>query len=234
MGFDIVHFNLHKTFTQPHGGGGPGSGPIACSDRIEPYLMVPRVVRDGEALRPRLRAAEVDRPAARLPGQLRDLRPYLRLHLLARRRRPARGERGGGAGRQLPEGPLAERGRAAPGRLRPRLRARVLPLRRADEARAGDRHPRPRQAPARSRLPPADRLLPAAGRGGAAGRADRDRDQGDPRRLRRGDRGDLAEAAEDPEVARTAPHSTPVRRLDEAGAARRPRIRQQLDPTEDP
>jgi glycine dehydrogenase subunit 2 len=31
MGFDIVHFNLHKTFTQPHGGGGPGSGPIAVS-----------------------------------------------------------------------------------------------------------------------------------------------------------------------------------------------------------
>src|SRR5205807_8513196 len=37
--------NLHKTFTQPHGGGGPGSGPIAVSDRMEPYLMVPRVVR---------------------------------------------------------------------------------------------------------------------------------------------------------------------------------------------
>jgi glycine cleavage system P protein (glycine dehydrogenase) subunit 2 len=44
MGFDIVHFNLHKTFTQPHGGGGPGAGPIAVSDRIEPYLPVPRVV----------------------------------------------------------------------------------------------------------------------------------------------------------------------------------------------
>src|SRR3954453_15345278 len=39
MGFDIVHYNLHKTFTQPHGGGGPGAGPIAVSDRIEPYLM---------------------------------------------------------------------------------------------------------------------------------------------------------------------------------------------------
>jgi glycine dehydrogenase subunit 2 len=45
MGFDIVHFNLHKTFTQPHGGGGPGSGPIAVSDRIEPYLPRPQVVR---------------------------------------------------------------------------------------------------------------------------------------------------------------------------------------------
>src|SRR5438067_4988149 len=45
MGFDIVHFNLHKTFTQPHGGGGPGAGPIAVSDRIEPFLPMPRVVR---------------------------------------------------------------------------------------------------------------------------------------------------------------------------------------------
>src|SRR5438270_2280662 len=47
MGFDIVHFNLHKSFTQPHGGGGPGAGPIAVSDRIEPYLPVPRVVESA-------------------------------------------------------------------------------------------------------------------------------------------------------------------------------------------
>jgi glycine dehydrogenase subunit 2 len=47
MGFDIVHFNLHKSFTQPHGGGGPGSGPIAVSDRMEPYLPRPQVVRLG-------------------------------------------------------------------------------------------------------------------------------------------------------------------------------------------
>jgi glycine dehydrogenase subunit 2 len=45
MGFDIVHVNLHKSFSQPHGGGGPGAGPIACSDRIEPYLPRPQVVR---------------------------------------------------------------------------------------------------------------------------------------------------------------------------------------------
>jgi glycine dehydrogenase subunit 2 len=45
MGFDIVHFNLHKSFTQPHGGGGPGAGPIAVSERIAPYLPVPLVVR---------------------------------------------------------------------------------------------------------------------------------------------------------------------------------------------
>jgi glycine dehydrogenase subunit 2 len=45
MGFDIVHFNLHKSFTQPHGGGGPGSGPIGVSDRVAPFLMNPRVVK---------------------------------------------------------------------------------------------------------------------------------------------------------------------------------------------
>ncbi|HTD09421.1 MAG TPA: aminomethyl-transferring glycine dehydrogenase subunit GcvPB [Solirubrobacteraceae bacterium] len=48
MGFDIVHFNLHKSFTQPHGGGGPGSGPIAVSERIAPFLPVPVIVRDDE------------------------------------------------------------------------------------------------------------------------------------------------------------------------------------------
>jgi glycine cleavage system P protein (glycine dehydrogenase) subunit 2 len=45
MGFDIVHINLHKTFSQPHGGGGPGGGPIAVRDVLEPYLPVPAVVR---------------------------------------------------------------------------------------------------------------------------------------------------------------------------------------------
>jgi glycine dehydrogenase subunit 2 len=45
MGFDICHLNLHKSFSQPHGGGGPGAGPIAVSDRIAPYLPVPRIVR---------------------------------------------------------------------------------------------------------------------------------------------------------------------------------------------
>ncbi len=48
MGFDIVHFNLHKSFTQPHGGGGPGSGPIAVSERIAPHLPVPVVARRGD------------------------------------------------------------------------------------------------------------------------------------------------------------------------------------------
>src|SRR5437588_11216439 len=49
MGFDIVHFNLHKSFTQPHGGGGPGAGPVAVADRIEPFLPRPQVVRRESA-----------------------------------------------------------------------------------------------------------------------------------------------------------------------------------------
>ena len=48
MGFDVVHYNLHKTFSQPHGGGGPGGGPVAVRKLLEPYLPVPVVVRNGD------------------------------------------------------------------------------------------------------------------------------------------------------------------------------------------
>jgi len=51
MGFDIVHYNLHKTFSQPHGGGGPGAGPVAVREDIEPFLPAPVVVRDGDRFR---------------------------------------------------------------------------------------------------------------------------------------------------------------------------------------
>jgi glycine dehydrogenase subunit 2 len=57
MGFDIVHINLHKTFSQPHGGGGPGGGPIVVRDKLEPFLPVPAIVRDGDRFR-----LDFDRP----------------------------------------------------------------------------------------------------------------------------------------------------------------------------
>jgi glycine dehydrogenase subunit 2 len=44
MGVDVIHLNLHKTFSTPHGGGGPGSGPCCCTKELEPFLPVPRVV----------------------------------------------------------------------------------------------------------------------------------------------------------------------------------------------
>ena len=47
MNFDIVHFNLHKTFSTPHGGGGPGAGPVGVTKELEPFLPVPRIVKDG-------------------------------------------------------------------------------------------------------------------------------------------------------------------------------------------
>lgn len=48
MGFDVIHYNLHKTFSTPHGGGGPGSGPVGVTERLVPYLPVPVVDRDGD------------------------------------------------------------------------------------------------------------------------------------------------------------------------------------------
>jgi glycine dehydrogenase subunit 2 len=48
MGFDLMHLNLHKTFSVPHGGGGPGSGPVGASKALAPYLPVPRVARTGD------------------------------------------------------------------------------------------------------------------------------------------------------------------------------------------
>ncbi|MBN2049898.1 MAG: aminomethyl-transferring glycine dehydrogenase subunit GcvPB [Spirochaetales bacterium] len=51
MGFDAVHLNIHKTFSTPHGGGGPGSGPVLVGESLEPYLPVPDIRRDGDTFR---------------------------------------------------------------------------------------------------------------------------------------------------------------------------------------
>ena len=82
MGFDIVHFNLHKTFSQPHGGGGPGGGPIAVRERLEPFLPVPAVVRDDEAFR----LDDRPRRSARCAGSwaVRGLRPLVCVHPVLR------------------------------------------------------------------------------------------------------------------------------------------------------
>ncbi len=59
MGFDVIHINLHKTFSTPHGGGGPGSGVVGVNARLEPFLPVPVVGRDGDRF---VWLTEVDRP----------------------------------------------------------------------------------------------------------------------------------------------------------------------------
>jgi len=48
MGYDVLHFNLHKTFATPHGGGGPGSAAVCCNDILEPYLPVPTINHDKD------------------------------------------------------------------------------------------------------------------------------------------------------------------------------------------
>lgn len=51
MGFDVIHMNLHKTFATPHGGGGPGAGPVGVSERLKPFLPTPIVGQDGDSYR---------------------------------------------------------------------------------------------------------------------------------------------------------------------------------------
>lgn len=66
MGFDVMHLNLHKTFSTPHGGGGPGSGPVGVAERLEPYLPVPQVVKSGDGSFRVLRSSELS--AGRVSG----------------------------------------------------------------------------------------------------------------------------------------------------------------------
>ena len=51
IGVDVMHLNLHKTMSTPHGGGGPGAGPVCVTPELEPFLPVPRVVKDGDTYR---------------------------------------------------------------------------------------------------------------------------------------------------------------------------------------
>lgn len=48
MGFDVMHINLHKTFSTPHGGGGPGAGPVGCVDFLKEFLPMPEIIKEGE------------------------------------------------------------------------------------------------------------------------------------------------------------------------------------------
>ncbi len=59
MGFDVIHLNLHKTFSTPHGGGGPGAGPVGVSERLLPYLPIPIVAKEDNGYR---WLEEADRP----------------------------------------------------------------------------------------------------------------------------------------------------------------------------
>jgi glycine dehydrogenase subunit 2 len=70
-GFDVMHFNLHKTFSTPHGGGGPGAGPVAVNERLAPFLPAPLVVCDDGADG----TYRLERPAER-PTSIGRVRAY--------------------------------------------------------------------------------------------------------------------------------------------------------------
>ena len=236
MGFDIVHVNLHKTFSQPHGGGGPGAGPIAVSERIEPFLPRPQIVRregsNGDA--PRF---DLDHDRPKSIGRLRGfqgnfgvfVRSYAYILSLGGDGLAEASESAvlnanylmaklaeGRAGRYLP---VAFEGRCmhefvlsgAPAKGELEVKTSDIAKRLLDHG----FHPptvyfpllvdeammvEPTETEARETL---DEFAEAIER-------------------------ILAEAEEDPEVARNAPYTTPVRRLDEVGAAKNPVIRQAL------
>jgi glycine dehydrogenase subunit 2 len=66
MGFDLCHFNLHKTFSTPHGGGGPGSGAVGCKDELSAYLPAPRIVRTEKNGQPRYKVGKAPKSIGRL------------------------------------------------------------------------------------------------------------------------------------------------------------------------
>ena len=87
MGFDVIHMNLHKTFSTPHGGGGPGAGPVGVNERLKPFLPVPVVERVDDAyvlLDESDRTQSIGRLSAFMgnPGVL--LRAYIYARMLGR------------------------------------------------------------------------------------------------------------------------------------------------------
>jgi glycine dehydrogenase subunit 2 len=237
-GFDIVHFNLHKTFTQPHGGGGPGSGPIAVAEHLEPFLPHPVIVRRGSAEGNGSSGEfdlEYDRPRSigRLRGfqgnygcfvrayayvcslgaaGLRDASETAVLnanYLLARLRSL-------GVTELLP--PAYERIcmhefvlSGAPAKRELGVRTLDIAKRLLDHG----YHPPtvyfPLLVEEAMLVEPTETETRETLDAFAAALAEI-----------------IAEARTDPEIARGAPYTTPVRRLDEAGAARRPVVRQAL------
>ncbi|WP_320671504.1 aminomethyl-transferring glycine dehydrogenase subunit GcvPB [Patulibacter defluvii] len=253
MGFDIVHFNLHKSFTQPHGGGGPGSGPIAVSDRIAPYLPLPVIRREPLApdadpstgfeghrysLVERAQDLPEGEPGSRSIGKLRGfqgnygcfVRSYTYITSL-----------GAGGLRDASEIAVLNANYLL-AKLEQLGVREQLPLafgKRCMHEFVLSGEPMKRELGLKT-LDLAKRLL----------------DHGfhpptvyfpllvdeallvEPVETEAKETLDafaeaiaeiLREAAEDPTIARNAPYSTPVRRLDEAGAAKRPVIRQPLD-----
>ena len=224
MGFDIVHINLHKTFSQPHGGGGPGGGPIAVRKTLEPFLPVPAVIRrdDGSF------GLDYDRPQT--IGKVRAFTGpfgvFVRSYAFIRSYGPRLREMSEVA--VLNANYLLARLKDAYDLPFDRLCMHEFVLSaRTLEARARDHGARRRQAADGLRLPSADDLLPADRPRGADDRADRDGGEGDAGRLLRRDARDRARGgggAGAPEGGAAQPAGAAARR-GAGGEARHRQIR---------
>ena len=91
MGFDVIHMNLHKTFSTPHGGGGPGAGAVGVSERLKPFVPLPIIDKDGEHYR-WLTEKDLPQSIGRLSGFAGNagvlLRAYVYMRLLGREGMP--------------------------------------------------------------------------------------------------------------------------------------------------
>jgi glycine cleavage system P protein (glycine dehydrogenase) subunit 2 len=197
-GFDVMHINTHKTFSTPHGGGGPGAGPVGVGPALLPYLPAPRVLREADGRFRLERAGERPTSIGRLrsfigsSGVLVRAYAYLRTH-------------GASGLREVTDDAVL-----AANYLKARLAASGaydIPF--EENGRAD---PRRRQAPARPRLPRPDDLLPAHDRGSHAHRADRNGVDRDARRLR-------GRAGRDRGGSRAGARSRHERSAQRAGAA---------------
>jgi glycine dehydrogenase subunit 2 len=223
-GFDVMHFNLHKTFSTPHGGGGPGAGPIAVTERLRPFLPQPLVVREGDAYRlerPGERPASIGRVRAYQgsTGILVRAYAYIRAHGGSGLRQVSEDavlaanylRRRVGEAYELPvDGPCKHEFVASASRIKDETGVRTYDI--AKRLIDHGYHPptiyfplivdeclliEPTETESIETLDAfADALIAVA-----------------------------REAHEDPELLTTAPHDAPVRRLDETSAARKPDLR---------
>ncbi len=224
MGFDVIHVNLHKTFSTPHGGGGPGAGAVGVSERLEPFLPVPFVSRDDDGT---LRwQTERERPQSmgRLSAFMGNvgvlLRAYVYARMLGREGMPRVAEYATlNANYLFTELQRVGFEAAYPGRrashefvLTLRRQAKELGATTLDFAKRlldyGYHAPTvyfPLLVAECMLIEPTETEAPEALDGFVAAMAEI-----------------LAEAGKDPEILHQAPHHLPVRRLDEVAAARNP------------
>ena len=216
FGVDVMHLNLHKTFSTPHGGGGPGSGPVACKKILEPFLPMPVIVERADGTL----AFDYDRPKS--IGRVRVFYGNFGMHVRALAYIMANGPDGL---RQTTEDAVLNANY-----IRKKLegdydcRTRALQCMRWCSATAcrheGREDRRYRQAADRLWLPSLYSVVSAGGARRDDDRADGERVAGRTGFVRGCDEVDCARSGGRSGVVKNAPHTTRVKRLDETAAAR--------------